>query len=262
MPSVKTRVRTLLRRFDIDVVRYGQHRKLLANAYAAHDIDFIRAMPENCVKQALDVIGHSQAQLRQDVFVLCETGFKHGGFFVEFGATDGKTLSNSWLLEKDFGWTGILAEPGRIWHERLKAERSAAIEFDCVWSNTGETMTFKEAEWAELSSLSLHSQGDYHAKSRASARTYSIKTISLNDMLTRHGAPSRLDYLSIDTEGSEYEILQALDFDRYKFSIITCEHNFSDLRPQIHALLTSKGYVRKFEQVSRVDDWYVLSDLS
>ena len=62
----------------------------------------------------------SRAQLKQDIFVLLETGFKRDGYFVEFGATNGVDLSNSWLLEKAFGWTGILAEPARIWHDDLK----------------------------------------------------------------------------------------------------------------------------------------------
>jgi Methyltransferase FkbM domain len=62
---------------------------------------------------------------------------------------------------------------------------------------------------------------------------------------------------SIDTEGSEFEILQAFDFARYDVKIITCEHNFSPLRDKLHALLTAKGYVRKFEVLSQVDDWYV-----
>ena len=51
----------------------------------------------------------SKSQLKQDIFVLLETGFKRNGFFVEFGATNGIDLSNTYLLEKRFGWNGILA---------------------------------------------------------------------------------------------------------------------------------------------------------
>ena len=53
----------------------------------------------------------SRAQILQDLWVLFQSREKHGGYFVEFGACDGLSLSNTFLLEKEYGWTGILAEP-------------------------------------------------------------------------------------------------------------------------------------------------------
>ncbi len=86
---------------------------------------------------------------------------------------------------------------------------------------------------------------------------YPVRTISLNDLLERHGAPSKIDYLSIDTEGSELEILRAFDFEHYAISVITCENNFSSQHSEIYELLTSYGFVRVFEDFSRWDDWYI-----
>ena len=80
--------------------------------------------------------------------------------------------------------------------------------------------------------------------------------MSLND-LDRHGAPAVIDYLSIDTEGSEFEILNAFDFSRHRFSVITCEHNFSAQRQEIYERLVRNSYVRVFDGLSRWDDWYV-----
>lgn len=62
----------------------------------------------------------SMSQLGQDLWVLEQTNYKRGGYFVEFGATDGVMLSNTWLLEEEFGWTGLLAEPNPKFFAKLK----------------------------------------------------------------------------------------------------------------------------------------------
>jgi FkbM family methyltransferase len=152
---------------------------------------------------------------------------------------------------------GILAEPAKVWHADLKINRSASVDFDCVWSKSGEVINFTVAPEAEYSTISSFTQKDSHASARNKGETYPVKTISLNDLLVRHQAPSKIDYLSIDTEGSELEILEAFDFEKYAISVITCEHNFSSQRPKIYDLLISKGFIRVFEGFSRWDDWYV-----
>lgn len=202
----------------------------------------------------------SKSQLSQDVFVLSETGFKRGGYFVEFGGTDGVKFSNSHLLEKEFGWSGIVAEPAKVWAEDLVKNRNCHIEFDCVWSKTGETLEFNEVGAAELSTIDSFSDNDEHAKAREVGSKYQVSTISLVDLLRKYDAPKEIDYLSIDTEGSEYEILSAFDFNEYKIKIITCEHNYTPMREKIFELLSSKGYARRYPYMSLLDDWYVHVD--
>ena len=218
----------------------------------------IRQMPEPHRAELLAQVGFSRSQLMQDLFVLSELGERRDrGFFVEFGASDGESLSNSWLLEKRLGWKGILAEPARCWHESLTRNRTCAIETDCVWSHSGEKLDFDEVAVGEFSTLSEFSQSDGHAQARSEKTRYQVPTISLNDLLHRHGAPAEPDYLSIDTEGSEFAILQKLDFARFNFKVITCEHNHTPMREQIRQLLEKAGYRRKHEELSRFDDWYV-----
>ena len=81
--------------------------------------------------------------------------------------------------------------------------------------------------------------------------------MSLNDLLAHWDAPRRIDYPSIDTEGSELDILTAFDFDAWDVRLITVEHNHGPQRQGLIELLTAKGYRRKFKHLSGVDDWYV-----
>jgi len=200
--------------------------------------------------------GHSKAQLKQDIIVLLATNFKKNGFFVEFGATNGIDLSNTYLLEKSYNWKGILAEPAKVWRNDLLKNRNVSIDFSCVWAESNDTVTFNMVDEAELSTIAQFNDRDQHAKARKNGVTYDVKTISLNDLLEKYNAPQTIDYLSIDTEGSEFEILNNFDFSKHNISIITCEHNFTPDREKIFKILSENGYTRKFKGLSKWDDWY------
>ena len=96
-----------------------------------------------------------------------------------------------------------------------------------------------------------------HPGHRRVARHYEVPTVSLTDLLVEHGAPAEMDFLSIDTEGSEFDILSALDHERFRFRVIACEHNHSPMREKLKVLLESNGYRRTLKAISQFDDWYV-----
>ncbi len=198
-----------------------------------------------------------RGQLKQDLLALVVARFKRNGYFVEFGATDGEKYSNTNLLEKTFGWTGILAEPAIGWHKKLRRKRSCIIDERCVWRESGATLTFEMSRSRTLSTIAGFGESDQHAPKRRDHERIQVETVSLRDLLDGHGAPEVIDYLSVDTEGSEFEILDAFDFARYRFNLITVEHNFTDRRADIHALLTGNGYARILEDLSAFDDWYI-----
>mgnify|MGYP003654866458 CR=1 FL=1 len=204
-----------------------------------------------------DILGKSKAQLRQDIFVLSELGYKRNGFFVEFGAANGIDLSNTYLLEKEFGWKGILAEPAIHWHKALKANRDVLIDDRCVWHESGKNIIFNQTTTPEFSTIDSFSDSDYLAGERSNGRRYLVETISLMDLLEKHGAPKQIDYLSIDTEGSEYSILKDFDFTKYDISVITCEHNNTPVKDKLFELFKKNGFTRKHQQISAFDDWYV-----
>jgi FkbM family methyltransferase len=239
--------RQTLKRFDIGVTRYSHLQQLEEKSRAGDDIQLILELPRQHTAQLFGVLRDSRSQFRQDLFVLSELDFKRNGFFVEFGATNGVDCSNTHLLEKGFGWNGVLAEPAKCWHADLRRNRTSHIETDCVWSDSNSTLAFNEL--GALSTIASYVSSDFHSQERKLGKRYSVKTISLEDLLDKYDAPKKIDYLSIDTEGTEYEVLSNFNFDKYQFRVITVEHNRTQRREEILKLLT--------EKLSKFDDWYV-----
>lgn len=206
-----------------------------------------------------DFVDVSYSQRFQDLFCLWIAGLKQDGYFVEFGALTGINVSNSYLLER-LGWTGIVAEPHPACHHHLRANRAAIVVTECVWTTTGETLQFNAVKGKPA--LSTISGLDYDDIQNASGArddftVFEVPTISLTDMLRRANAPAFIDCLSIDTEGSELEILSAFDFDAYRFGCIVVEHGYSSKRELIHEVLSNQGYTRMWPEFSGHDDFYV-----
>jgi len=199
----------------------------------------------------------SHAQILQDLWVCFELDEKRAGFFVEFGATNGVVNSNTRLLESQYDWTGILAEPNPVWHSDLAGNRKANIDHRCVSSASGKTVSFLTTDHAdpELSGIAEFADGDHFDKVRASGKEIKVETVSLNDLLTEYKAPREIDYLSIDTEGSEFDTLSAFDFSKFAVRLLSVEQNRKTEGP-IEALLASHGFVRVFREYSQWDGWY------
>ena len=205
---------------------------------------------------AFERIERSKSQILQDLWVAFELSEKRDGFFVEFGATDGRTNSNTWLLEKTFGWKGLLAEPNPMWHAALQKNRTCAVDHRCVYSRTGETVAFATASDPELSAIVETGGRDHFAATRNDAPVISVPTVTLADLLVDHGAPKTIDYLSVDTEGSELEILEKFDFERWNVQLISVEHNNTPQEARIADLLDKHGFTRRFPEFSQWDAWY------
>lgn len=222
------------------------------------DVGLFRLMEPGVATQAAGLIAKTTAQLRQDILAAVVSDFTQRGYFIEIGATDGAYLSNTLLLEKEFDWSGVLAEPARYWHDALYKTRKAAIDTRCVHTESGKTLVFSEvAADQALSTITDYAESDFHAATRNDSSQYPVETVSLTDLLIANDAPREIDFLSIDTEGSEFDILNAFDFDSYRFGLICCEHNFAPQRDAILALLKDHGYLRVLNGISQFDDWYV-----
>lgn len=214
-----------------------------------------------------------KSQYSQDLFVISQITTKNiPNYFIEFGATDGVNWSNTFLLEKYFNWNGILCEPARVYHERIKQNRKCNIDTRCVYSESRLKIEFCETQDSndshkisspELSTIKEYiNSKDWALKvGKQNSINYKVETISLNDLLLFYNAPKNIGYLSIDTEGSELDILSNFDFNSYKISIISVEHNSNiSNRNKINSLLTKNGYTRIFDDIFGADDIYMLSE--
>jgi hypothetical protein len=196
------------------------------------------------------------SQLNQDLFVSYMTENKRGGYFVEFGATDGLELNNTYSLEKEYGWDGILCEPNFIYHKNLIKNRSCHIDTRCVYTSTGSIINFLFcSDHPMASTINYYRNCDEHANIRYGTE-YPITTVSLNDLLDHYSAPEVIDYMSIDTEGSELDILLSFNFSR-QINLVTIEHNNTPNRDLIKQLMEANNFVRVFEQIAKWDDWYI-----
>lgn len=265
MTGLKKFVARVLRRFNIVITRGHTFDRLIQSERELHRLgeyrNFLRHVGANQMHNALKLLADSHGENFQDLFAALLLGDRENGFFVEFGATDGVTGSNTLMFEKRSGWNGIIAEPARIWHEKLAMNRKCMISHECVWSASGDQVEFCEAGDAGFSTIALFADSDRHASKRKRSTNYSVPTVSLDDLLALHGAPAIIDFLSLDTEGSEFDILAAFSFDRYRVSVLVVEHNFRPEREALHELLTRNGMVRVLPELSRYDDWYVADDL-
>lgn len=237
----------------------------LENAITNNDkLDSILKCPELTDYAKVFIIsrlGDSESQVFQDLVALCLNSERSDGFFVEFGAAGGRVASNTYLLEKSYGWKGILAEPARTYLQELSENRDCRIDHRCVYSESNKELEFLESKTSMLSTILGFENKDNLAKDRKIKSTYKVETISLMDLLTQHEAPNHIDYISIDTEGSELEILGVFDFTKYNFNFITIEHNSEHQELEIQKLMSQNGYLRILRDISRFDSWYVNQNL-
>ena len=174
------------------------------------------------------------------------------GFFVEVGANEPQERSQTWHLEQA-GWTGVLIEPQPDLVELLCRERSARVFAVACSSpaNAGQILPLHVA--GPMSSLNR----DRMSAGATPDRVISVPIRTLDDVLDEAGAPSPIDFLSIDVEGHEIEVLQGFDFARWRPRLILLEDHVGDLSR--HRFLRQARYrlVRRYE----LNGWYVPADL-
>lgn len=204
------------------------------------------------------------SQAGQDKWLL-ENFFagKSDGFFVDIGAHDGVSINNTYRLERD-GWQGIAIEANPSIYPLLRKNRKCITENCAVAAFSGIGKFRMIYGHAEMLSGLISEYDPRHLKRIAKEvgeyggnySDISIECRTLNEILETHKI-SHIDYLSIDIEGSEYNLLRSIDFDKFTINVISVENNYHDWK--IPYLLKGKGF-RLHSIVS--DEIYINQNLS
>jgi len=217
--------------------RYKQYRyKNLSDGVSAHHYEHQHLLEQGFYSQC-----GQEKWLLENVFQ-----DKNDGVFVDIGAHDGLTLSNSFYLEQ-LGWTGLAVEPIPALFEKLQKNRSCICVNGCIAQQNGKR-TFRQIEgYAEMLSGLVDEYDAKHlariereiAQHGGSYQEIEVDCFAFNSLMKAHGI-SKIDYLSIDVEGVELEVLKGIDFSQLQISVIGVENNYSDYR--IPALLKRHGF--------------------
>ena len=172
------------------------------------------------------------------------------------------------MLENKLSWQGVLSEPSPQWHEALRKNRkNSKIISKCIWKESGKKMDFFMSENGIFSTLKnfiendkISMPGNSEARNK-NGKIISVETISLNDVIKNYFNNICPSYISIDTEGSEYEILKSFDLDNFRPKLFTIEHNFTENESKIDEYLGNNNYVRIFKKLTAFDAWYIPLEL-
>ncbi len=183
--------------------------------------------------------------------------FKRKGFFLDLGAADGITNSNTYILEKLFRWNGICIEPNPIFSQRLKKTRNCII--DCsVISDRHEKVRFRidNKQLGGIVAEDTDNSMKVRGEQLLNAEIIILDAVTLTELLDRYNTPKIIDYFSLDVEGSEERVIRGFDFDRYRFECLTIERP----TPKVNEILFENGYV--FVKNYWNDSFYVHSSLT
>ena len=168
--------------------------------------------------------------------------FPNGGFFVEAGAHDGVGDSQTYALELTGRWSGLCIEPSLAF-SGLRKSRTCEIDNRPLWAcNTDVMFREVDGEARELSGITGSFQDDGWDRDLRSHRDSIKAAVTLTRLLDEHRAPAVIQFLALDTEGSEFAILGAHEFDRFAFETILVEHNGVESRvAELKDLLSAVG---------------------
>ncbi len=195
----------------------------------------------------------SYGQFEEDRFLKEIFGERTDGYCVEIGAHDGLTGSASYPFEKR-GWQCLLVEPIPESVEEIRKHRSCVV-VNCAVSDKEGTATFGVANGAEaMSTLDLTpSHLEWIKRAGGTVTEITVRTTTLNKLLEEAAFPE-IQFITIDVEGHEMEVLNGFTLEMHKPRIVIIEDNSVNGNPRVARHMSGHGYVH-FRRTG-VNEWY------
>jgi len=207
---------------------------------------------KNFFKFIIDKKKISKSQVFQDLFAYFFSNCKKRGVFIEIGGGNGVDLSNTYILEKMFKWTGVVCEPDNRLHTNILSKRKCFLETAPITNSSNKIFYFNDK-----GTYNSYTSSTYNSSAKK------LKSLSLNNLIKKYQLTKNIDYISIDTEGNELDIIKNFNFNKYNVKIFTIEHNFQkNIRENIYKILKKNNYQRVFKYISYMDDWYIKKNYS
>jgi FkbM family methyltransferase len=181
------------------------------------------------------------------VFDYERNGLMKNGFFIDLACADGVTINNTFFMEKYLNWNGLLFEPNPNFKKSIENNRTSPLISKCVSDKPGKKVKFRIDNGMLGGIVSEQTDNNYEFRSNElkSAEIIELVTTTLEEELINFNAPNLIDYMSLDVEGAEYEILKNFPFNKFKFKSISIERPNKDLD-----LLLDKN---SYRQVAHLD---------
>lgn len=187
---------------------------------------------------------------------------------IEFGAGDGKLISNTFLLsQKNF--LTILIEPSKYFFKSLKKNRPNDISINgCIKSiktQEEKSLLYDAGHYSSINENYDDPEIGKFFKENLMGKYY-VKNYDLNNLIDKYFPGKRhINYLSIDIEGDELGVLESINFSKYEFDCLTVECAIDNKnRNKIIEFLKSNGYEAIFSDsiaITGVDIWFVNSKI-
>jgi len=223
--------------------RRAIRRLMLRMGVPPHDSGQKPTLPENLL---------SVSQGGQDYWVYGEAfNEMTGGYFVDIGAHDGISKSNTYLLEKRYSWKGLCVEANPLTFRLLTQNRSCCCVNACIDAKQ------RKVKFALKGYLSGIVAADCDNKAEPDYETVEIPAQTLVSVLEEVEAPQTIEYLTVDIEGAEDRALMGFPFDRFQFKCLTIERPSAALR----AKLVTHGY-RQVKEIPWLDCFFIHSSFA
>lgn len=166
------------------------------------------------------------------------------GFYVEIGGLDGIRFSNTYSFEQE-GWSGVCIEPHPDYFPLLKRNRPRSY---CVEAAAGKTcgfIDFYAEPHGEFSTTVTEVAANInHNKIIAGFQKVTVPVISLDQVLSGIQLPKHIDFISIDVEGAELDVLEGFTISKYSPRVFVIEANNAEMDRAIDAIMKAHGYYK------------------